>query len=262
MSKPQALILRTAGTNCDQETAAALVMAGADPVILHMNQVLANKDILKDFGLLVIPGGFSYGDDVAAGKILANELRFKLVDALDKFIARGKRVIGICNGFQVLVKAGYLPGPIGRQTSGAATTDHAQTVTLANNDSGQFQCHWVHLQREKSACRWLNHTDLQWDLPIAHGEGKFIPQDSKTLAALENNGQVVFRYSGTNPNGSAGAIAGICNAAGNVVGLMPHPERHVSMSQHPEWSKGQQKNKVPVGLQFFKALVSSKGKIG
>jgi len=250
MSKPQAIILRTAGTNCDQETAAALVMAGADPSILHINQVLSDKNILEDYDLLVIPGGFSYGDDVAAGKILANELRFKLVDALDKFISRGKRVIGICNGFQVLVKAGYLPG----------TADHSQTVTLANNDSGQFQCHWVQLRREKSVCRWLNNTDIQWDLPIAHGEGKFIPQDSKTLAALESNGQVVFRYSGANPNGSARAIAGICNAAGNVVGLMPHPERHVSMLQHPEWSKGQQKNKVPVGLQFFKALVNGRGK--
>lgn len=250
MSKPQAIILRTAGTNCDQETAAALVMAGAEPSILHINQVLAQKDLLEGFDLLIIPGGFSYGDDVAAGKILANELRFKLVDALDKFIGRGKRVIGICNGFQVLVKAGYLPG----------TADHSQTVTLSNNDSGHFQCHWVQLKREKSACRWLNNTDVQWDLPIAHGEGKFIPQDSKTLATLEGNGQVVFRYSGTNPNGSARAIAGICNAAGNVVGLMPHPERHVSISQHPEWSKGRQKNKVPVGLQFFKALVNGRGK--
>jgi phosphoribosylformylglycinamidine synthase len=250
VSKPQALILRTAGTNCDQETAAALVMAGAEPSIIHINQALANKNLLDSYDLFIIPGGFSYGDDVAAGKVLANELRFKLVETLDKFISRGKRVIGICNGFQVLVKAGYLPG----------TADHSQTVTLSNNDSGQFQCHWTQLRREKSACQWLNNTDADWDLPIAHGEGKFIAQDSKTLATLEKKNQVVFRYSGTNPNGSVSAIAGICNAAGNVIGLMPHPERFVSTLQHPEWSKGQQKNKVPVGLQFFKAAVAGKGK--
>ena len=196
---------------------------------------------------MVIPGGFSYGDDVAAGKILANELRFKLRSALDEFVAQGKRFIGICNGFQALVKTGYLPGPAGR----------AQTVTLAANDSGQFRCHWVRLAREKSACRWLNETETQWELPIAHGEGKFVTQNAQMLTALEKNHQVVFRYRGTNPNGSANAIAGICSANGNVVGLMPHPERHVVVTQHPEWTRGAGKNKIPVGLQFFQAAVKN-----
>src|SRR5438477_317848 len=163
----KAIILRTAGTNCDQETAHALRMAGAEPDIVHVNQLIVKNVDLDPYQLMVIPGGFSYGDDIAAGKILANELRFKLREALDEFVAQGKRIIGICNGFQVLVKTGFLPG----------TPERAQTVTLAANDSGQFQCHWVRLRREKSACQWLNETDAQWELPIAHGEGKFVAQD-------------------------------------------------------------------------------------
>jgi phosphoribosylformylglycinamidine synthase len=255
MSATKAIILRTAGTNCDQETARALSLAGAEADIVHINQLLSKKMNLEPYQLMVIPGGFSYGDDVAAGKILANELRFKLRDALDKFVTAGKRIIGICNGFQVLVKTGYLPGPAHRSSGEGGNPEHAQTVTLAANDSGQFQCHWVRMRREKSACKWLNGTDVTWELPIAHGEGKFVAQDAKTLATLEKNGQVLFRYRGANPNGSTNAIAGITSADGQVVGLMPHPERHVIRSQHPEWSRALSRNKIPVGLQFFQAAV-------
>jgi len=255
VSAVNAIVLRTAGTNCDQETAHALRMAGAEPQIVHVNQLLSKQISLEPFRLMVIPGGFSYGDDVAAGKILANELRFKLRSALDEFVAQGKRIIGICNGFQVLVKTGYLPGPAHRSLGEGGTP--AQTVTLAANDSGQFRCHWVRMRREKSACKWLNVTEAQWELPIAHGEGKFVTQDVKTLTALEKNNQVIFRYRGANPNGSVNAIAGICSADGNVVGLMPHPERHVVLTQHPEWTRGAGKNKVPVGLQFFQAAVKN-----
>ncbi|MFA5976033.1 MAG: phosphoribosylformylglycinamidine synthase I [Elusimicrobiota bacterium] len=252
MSVIKALVLRTAGTNCDQETAEALRLAGAQPEILHIHQLFSGVRSLEEFQLLVIPGGFSYGDDVGAGKILANELRFRLGPAMDKFIAEGKRVIGICNGFQVLVKTGFLPGGSGG----------LQTATLASNDSGEFQCHWVRLKREKSACRWLNTTAISWELPIAHGEGKFIPLDAKTLATLERKGQVVFRYDGSNPNGSVHAIAGICNPQGNVVGLMPHPERHAVRTQHPEWTRRMDTGKeAPVGLQFFQAAVRAEGKI-
>lgn len=246
MSQVNAIVLRSAGANCDQETAHALRLAGAEAHVVHINRLLSREVLLDSFQVMVIPGGFSYGDDVAAGKILANELRFKLRAALDEFVSQGKRIIGICNGFQALVKAGYLPGPA-----------RAQTVTLGANDSGRFQCHWVRLRREKSACRWLGDTDVQWDLPIAHGEGKFIARDAKTLASLEKGGQVIFRYRGTNPNGSANGIAGICSADGNIVGLMPHPERHVSFLQHPEWPRGEGKNKTPVGLQFFQAAVQN-----
>src|ERR1019366_2325431 len=167
MSSAKAIVLRSAGTNCDQESAFALRLAGAEPDVVHINQLLSKQVSLDAYRLMIIPGGFSYGDDVAAGRILANELRFKLRGALDEFVAQGKRIIGICNGFQVLVKTGYLPGNSGR----------TQTVTLAANDSGQFQCHWVRMKREKSACKWLEDTDPNWELPIAHGEGKFVAQD-------------------------------------------------------------------------------------
>ena len=247
MSTVKAIVLRSAGTNCDQESAHALRLAGAEPSIIHINQLLSKQVSLDAFSLMIIPGGFSYGDDVAAGKILANELRFKLRKALDEFVGQGKRIIGICNGFQVLVKTGYLPG----------NSDRAQTVTLGANDSGQFQCHWVRMKREKSACTWLNETDLSWELPIAHSEGKYVTKYSKTLAALEKNGQVIFRYKGANPNGSTNAIAGICSADGNVVGLMPHPERHVVATQQPEWTRHENTDKTPVGFQFFKAAVQN-----
>jgi phosphoribosylformylglycinamidine synthase I len=257
MSQIKAIVLRSAGTNCDQETAHALRMAGAEPHVIHINQLVSKEVSLDPFRLMIIPGGFSYGDDVAAGKILANELRFKLRTALDEFVAQGKRIIGICNGFQVLVKTGYLPGPGPRSLGEGGNSGRAQTVTLSANDSGQFQCHWVRMRREKSACQWLGDTDIQWDLPIAHGEGKFVTRDAKTLAALEKNGQVIFRYRGNNPNGSVNAIAGICSADGNIVGLMPHPERHVVSLQHPDWTRGVGKNKTPVGLQFFQAAVQN-----
>jgi len=243
----KALVLRSAGTNCDQESAHALRLAGAEPTVLHINQFLAGHATFDDYKIMIIPGGFSYGDDIAAGKILANELRFKLGDALSRFIKDGRRVIGICNGFQVLVKTGFLPGNATR----------TQSVTLAHNDSGRFQCHWVRMKREKSACSWLNLTEATWDLPMAHGEGKFMTQDAALLQELEKKGQVVFRYEGTNPNGSQNAIAGLCNADGNVVGLMPHPERHVNAHQHPEWSRRPSSKIDPVGLQFFKAAVQN-----
>jgi phosphoribosylformylglycinamidine synthase len=244
--KTKAVVLRTAGTNCDQETARALRLAGADTSVVHINSLIAGSVNLKDFDLMVIPGGFSYGDDVAAGKILANELRFKLGDALNSFIERGRKVIGICNGFQVLVKTGFLPG-------GASELN----ATLTANDSGRFQCHWVRMKREKSACKWLNKTEERWDLPMAHGEGKFVTINGDTLKALEKNGQVVFRYEKINPNGSTHAIAGVCNEKGNVIGLMPHPERHVHRTQHPEWTRAVPRPGDPVGLQFFKAAVEN-----
>lgn len=247
MSAIKALVLRTAGTNCDAETAEALRQGGAEPVTLHINRFLEDRESFDAFQILAIPGGFSYGDDVAAGKILANELRFKLRQKLDRFVDSGRKVIGICNGFQVLVKTGYLPG----------TPERAQTVTLAHNESGRFQCHWVKLKRENSICKWLNTTDDEWELPIAHGEGRFVTQDSAVLNDLEKNKQIVWRYSGINPNGSVNDIAGICNKQGNVIGLMPHPERHLFRTQHPEWTRGKAKDRTPVGFQFFKALVQS-----
>jgi len=247
----RALVLRTAGTNCDQETMHALRLAGAAPELVHVN-ALVDRDIqLSAYRILVVPGGFTYGDDVAAGKLLANELRYKLGNALRDFNAAGKIIIGICNGFQVLVKAGLLPDIGARDIQG----------TLTFNDSGQFQCQWVPLVREPSTCRWMNDTDRHWELPIAHGEGKFLMADRQLLQDLVRRRQVVFRYHKQNPNGSWGDIAGICNPAGNVIGMMPHPERFVTPFQHPAWNRtkfartGWNPAATGVGMQLFEAAV-------
>jgi phosphoribosylformylglycinamidine synthase subunit PurQ / glutaminase len=237
MSKPKVLIVRTAGTNCDAETAHAFELAGATPVSLHLNRLLENPRQLADHQILAIPGGFSYGDDIAAGRILANQLSHHLKDALADFLSAGKPVIGVCNGFQVLVKAGLLPGnaPGGRQT-----------CTLAHNDSGRFADVWVHLVSRSSKCVWTAGLEPM-ELPIAHGEGKFVPADESARRGLWENEQVALTYAKPdgspaagecthNPNGSIDDIAGICDASGLVFGLMPHPERYVAAQQHPAWA--------------------------
>lgn len=226
--KPKALVIRAAGTNCDQETIHALELAGAECQLTHINQLLSGHLRIHPYHIIVFPGGFSYGDDISAGKVLANELRLKLREQLTRFVESKKLVIGVCNGFQVLVKAGLLPGfdPV----------DEKQSVTLGLNDSARFQCQWTTVKTDPSAATWLKGMPSSFDLPIAHGEGKFLTLNPKILATLKKNKQIIFRYSPKNPNGSQADIAGICNKAGNVVGLMPHPERFVSRYQHPNWT--------------------------
>lgn len=252
MVRPKALVLRTAGTNCDGETMHALRIAGAEPDTLHVTELLRDKKKLSQYQILVVPGGFSYGDDVAAGKILANELKFKLGPELKEFVARKKIVIGVCNGFQVLVKAGFLPAVEG--------LDFSQDATLTQNDSGRFQCEWVPMKREKSKAAWLKEMPARFELPIAHGEGKFVAKSGAALKELEKKGQVVFRYEGNNPNGSQNKIAGVCNAAGNVVGLMPHPERYVTHYQNPSWTRHSPEAKTP-GYLFWKSAVNYAGSL-
>jgi len=248
MLKPKVCVLRSAGTNCDQETAAAFSLAGASAELLHINRLVSNKRTLDDFGILALPGGFSYGDDIASGKIFANELRFKLVDSLRKFIAAGKLIIGICNGFQILVKSGLLPGD----------ANFSQTTSLIINDSGKFESRWVYLKPGDSNCVWTKGLRKIIYLPVAHGEGKFVVGDQQVLNRLKRNKQIVFRYSDLagnfsgypdNPNGSVENIAGVCDQAGRVFGLMPHPERHIYAAQHP---RKEQLEKETDGLQIFK----------
>ncbi len=248
----KALVVRTAGTNCDNETMHALKIAGASPHLRHLREILKTPDELFNYKILVIPGGFSYGDDVAAGKILANELRFKLNQQLGKFVAQKRLVIGICNGFQVLVKTGLLPGD--------DAISFVQDSTLTQNDSGRFQCEWVQVKREKSRATWLSKLPSDFHLPIAHGEGKFVAKDAKLLRKIEDNGQVIFSYNPVNPNGSSHAIAGICNASGNVVGLMPHPERYVTSFQHPAWTR-MKENKATPGFLFWQGAVKYAGNL-
>lgn len=204
--------------------------------------------MLDDFHILALPGGFSYGDDIASGKIFANELRFKLADALRKFIDDGKLIIGICNGFQILVKSGLLPG----------SKQWDQEASLIINDSAKFEARWVYL-KPAGRCAWTEGLERIIYLPVAHGEGKFVTRDKNVLNRLKKNKQIVFQYcdeqgklSGypDNPNGSLESIAGITDPTGRILGLMPHPERHIFSAQHPRnWNL---KSKSGDGLQIFK----------
>lgn len=255
--QPKTLILRTAGVNCDRETAFAFEQAGAAVEFLHVNQLLRSPRLMDPYQLLAVPGGFSYGDDIAAGRIFANQIRHHLADAFRRFIDGGKPIIGICNGFQVLVKTDLLPGPIAGQMG--------QTCTLAHNDVGRFIDRWVHLKNRSSKCIWTAGLD-RLELPIAHGEGKFIPRDENVHRALWENDQVAVVYTRPdgspakgetpdNPNGSADDIAGICDSTGLVFGLMPHPERHIDPTQHPAWTRRQPLPPEGDGLAIFRNAV-------
>jgi phosphoribosylformylglycinamidine synthase I len=242
----RALVLRAPGTNCDRETVFAFERAGARADRLHVNRLLERPALLHDYQILCLPGGFCYGDDLGAGTILASRLRHHLGDALRALHEAGKLILGICNGFQALIKAGLLPGG-----------ELAGTITLAPNDSASFEDRWVHLQAEAGECVYLRGVERLY-LPVAHAEGKFACTDAGVLTRLERQGQIVLRYTSAenlgvpqartarttplpypeNPNGSWGDVAGISDPSGRIFGLMPHPERHVRRLQHPTATRG------------------------
>lgn len=254
---PRVLILRAPGINRDGDAAAACELAGARPELAHINRVAAGQVRLADYGMLVVPGGFSYGDHLGAGKLLAVDLIHRLGEQLEAFVADGRLVLGICNGFQVLVKAGVLPGADeGRTTKDErltgegpqhATASGPSSVTLTDNSSGRFECRWVRLQADPaSRCVFTRGIDAPIEVPVAHGEGRVAVGDEAALDRLRANGQVALRYVGdgdgptaypANPNGSADDIAGICNPQGTVLGLMPHPEDAILPQQHPRWTR-------------------------
>jgi len=255
MVSPKTLVLRTAGTNCDAETAFAFEKAGSTVERVHINRLVAGERKLADYQIVAIPGGFSYGDDIISGRILANELRLRLGDQLQKFIDDGKLMIGICNGFQVMVRAGILPGTL--QDNGS--TAFSQTVTLTHNDSGKFEDRWVHLKPFGKSV-WTEGMNEGLFLPVAHAEGKFVPRDKDLYQKLKDQGQILFRYSTPegeyphypeNPNGSFDDIAGISDRTGRVIGLMPHPERHFLFTQHPSWTRLPKKAKFGDGAKIF-----------
>jgi phosphoribosylformylglycinamidine synthase len=207
-----------------------------------VNRVLEDAEVLKKFQILALPGGFSYGDDIAAGKILANQLLHHLAGALHEFVEAEKLIIGICNGFQVLVKTGLLPGD---SQSGSGSAAVGQTVTLTYNDSDKFEDRWVHLEACSGKCVFMRGPGRIY-LPVAHGEGKFVTSSPAVLRSLNEDDQVAFRYTTANggvpgypanPNGSMENIAGITDATGRILGLMPHPERHVHRTHHPQWTR-------------------------
>ena len=236
----KALVLRTAGTNCDWETCFAWEQAGAVADRMHINRLIEDPGQLANYQVLTIPGGFSYGDDISAGKILANQVVHYLADAVAAFLATDRLVLGICNGFQVLVKAGLLPGG----TDGRPSLEQGATVTT--NDRGLFDDRWVRLRVDTDRCVFLEKGDVL-EMPIAHAEGKFVPAMDASVDTLAAAGQVAVRYVGPNgeagagfpwnPNGSVGDVAGLCDPTGHILGLMPHPERHISPCHHPQWTR-------------------------
>lgn len=237
--RPVALVVRAPGTNRDGDAAFALDLAGAEPHVVLINEVFANPKVLHEAQMLVMPGGFSFADALGAGRLFALEMVTRLRGELDLFVAAGKPVIGICNGFQVLIRTGLLPG-------GGAS------VALGENAGSQFICDWVRLQPVSRRSIWTASLDEEIDCPIAHGEGRFTC-DPDTLAALEADDQVAFRYAGSNPNGSLADVAGICDGTGLVLGLMPHPEDHVLPRQHPQHRRGHHGG---LGLALFEAGVN------
>ena len=253
MKKAKALVLRTAGTNCELETANALGLAEAQPTLAHVRELRSGKVRLLDFDILAIPGGFSYGDDVAAGRILANEIKRHFAE-LRQFVRSGRPVLGICNGFQVLVKAGILP----------QNKQGEQLASLTNNDSARFEARWTRLRiNTQSHCLFLKDLPEMIELPVAHGEGKFVVKSPKVLEDLKRSNAIALQYVNEegnlngypyNPNGSIFNIAGVCNPEGNCLGLMPHPERFITRFQHPNWTR-QTFAKEGIGLEMLRNAV-------
>ncbi|MBI4176456.1 MAG: phosphoribosylformylglycinamidine synthase I [Candidatus Aenigmarchaeota archaeon] len=254
-------VLYGGGLNCDIETAHAVKTAdafghaGAEADRVLLGRLMDRPDDLLRYDILAIPGGFSYADDLGAGVVLANKLKRKLGEQLYRFIEEGRPVIGICNGYQALVKGGFLPGLDG---------ERKQQVTLTYNDSGRFEDRWVTLEVTSEKCIFTKDIDDLIDLPVRHGEGKFVAANCNTLTRLRNNDMIVFKYVSRygeddpgypeNPNGSEDDIAAICNERGNVLGIMPHPEGYMFPWQHPRWTR-EGLPEEGLGMQIFRNAV-------
>jgi len=264
-AKVPVLVLRAAGINCDEEIVHAWRLAGAEPRLLHLNELTSKPALLDEFAVVTIPGGFSYGDDIAAGKILAERIELGLAGRLRTFVERGGGVFGVCNGFQVLVKMGLLPGgDFGRDR-----------VTVTYNDSARFEARWVRLEIATDRCPFLKsdvaterHNDEESptiiELPVEHAEGKVVTATPEVAAELVRRGQVALRYIDAagkyetypaNPNGSVLGIAGLCDPTGRIFGLMPHPDRFFDHTQHPQWTRRTPAG-PPDGLAIFQNAVS------
>ena len=251
--KPKVIVLSGYGLNCEDETKYAFELAGGTGQIVHINDLIKNKNLLNDFQIMAIPGGFAYGDDTGAGNAYGLKLKNHLWENISKFITKDRLVIGICNGFQVLVRTGLLPfGTIGEMQA-----------TLSNNGSGHFECRWINLKAEENnACVFLEGMNDMVSYQVAHGEGRFYAGQPE-LERVEAEKLVVFRYCDSlgsptqeyplNPNGSLNAIAGITDPTGRILGLMPHPERFIRPTQHPNWRRQELE---PQGLPIFQKMVN------
>lgn len=270
MATPRVCVLRAPGTNCDPETASAFELAGAQAERIHLLRLLEQPDLLADFQILCIPGGFSYGDDIGAGVIFGSHLRGQLNDVIHEFLSADKLALGICNGFQTLVKAGILPGGAAGM---AQSSDGDRDVTLTWNNNHRYTCMWVRLAALSTKSVFLRGiTDIE--LPLAHAEGRLVVRDPAILDTWQANDQVAFCYRSANgdapasathwltadvaypdnPNGAFANIAGLGDPTGRVLGLMPHPERFIHATQHPEWTRRKLRGEG-AGLQIFRNAV-------
>ena len=266
----RALVIRAAGTNCDAEMVRAFEMAGAVPTLEHVDRLIAEPRRIQEVDLIGFPGGFSYGDDIASGRIFAMKLRERLYPALRDAAAQGVPMIGACNGFQVMVQVGLLPGPdAGRDWP--KDQPPGQSTALSYNVDGRFIDRWVRFAvNDRSACIWTKglteafggpRSDAAMMLPIAHGEGRFVASGPDELSRLERNGQVAIRYL-ENPNGSEADIAGICDPTGRIFGLMPHPERYLDWTLHPFWTRlnaDERRGPTPGLMMFQNAVGAARG---
>lgn len=261
--RPRALVLRSAGTNCDLEAVRVLELAGADVDSLHLNRLVESPDRLGDYQLMIIAGGFSYGDDVAAGRVFGFELGRTLGEPLRAWVDAGGLVTGICNGFQILVESGLL------DVGGEGAGQDERSVALYTNASDRFECRWVELEGGDCACPWVVPGE-RLPCPVAHAEGRFAVRDDATLARLVERRQIAYVYRAPdggeaayphNPNGSVASIAGICDPTGRVLGLMPHPERNVSPWNSPGWTRlsesEREARRAGEGLAFFERMVAA-----
>ncbi|MCH2143310.1 MAG: phosphoribosylformylglycinamidine synthase subunit PurQ [Phycisphaerales bacterium] len=250
--RPRALIMTAAGINCDHELAEAFALAGATPEFIHLTTLMSTPDLIDQFDLVGLPGGFSYGDAIAAGRIAAALVSSSLIDRLRAAIDRGVPMIAPCNGFQIAVQAGLLPGP--RAGAGARTE-----AALLENDCGRFIDRWVRVEYPASRCVWtqgITADDEAMLLPVAHGEGRFYGE-TDLLKWLWSESCVAVQYqSDDDPNGSVDHIAGICDHSGLVLGLMPHPERYLHWTQHPFWTRIKPRSESTPGLQMFQSAVT------
>lgn len=260
---PRALILHATGTNRDYDAFTALKLAGAYPEIVHINQLKTKEKKWSDYSILVIPGGFSYADALGAGKLFALDLINYLFDEVNSFVLSGKPVIGICNGFQVLIKSGILSSGFNNDKPNREGYKNRK-ATLANNKQGRFECRFTTMIPQQSNCIWTKNLSGNITCPIAHGEGRFLTDSQETLETLIQNKQIALVYAnemGTkpanglypfNPNGSVNDIAGICNPKGNVLGLMPHPENNVIIRER---DSEEEKKKTELCLDLWKSGV-------
>jgi phosphoribosylformylglycinamidine synthase len=266
MTSPLAIVTRAAGTNCDAETVRALELAGARVELIHIKQLLAEPQRLASASLCVFPGGFSYGDDIAAGRVYGLDLRTGLHAELRAFIDAGGLLLGICNGFQILVESGILDPPqssVAPTDPGTLQSSVGREIALHANASNRFECRWIELEAGDSACVWLEEGQ-RIPCPSAHAEGRFVVRDDSVLARLGDARQLALRYVvptegdtyPANPNGSIDHIAGICDPSGRALGLMPHPERNVLPWNHPQWTRRGSRSEGE-GLAFFHQMVAA-----